>query len=445
MSQKEITDIIILIILILLSGFFSSAETALTTVSQVSLKTLADQGNTRAKTALNVLSHHSKMLSAILIGNNVVNLSSSALCTSLIIRLFGSNAVTIATAILTVLIILFGEITPKNMATLRAQELSLAYAPIIQVLMTVLTPVIFIIDALANGILKIMHIDPNQRKHITESELRTYVEVGREDGVIENREKRLIYNVFDFGDSVAKDIMTPRVDMCCINIHDSYKEVMKMFREDMFTRLPVYDKDPDHIIGVINIKDFILIEDREKFSVADYLRDAMYTYEYKKTADLLKEMQGKAVNICFVLDEYGYTVGMITLEDLVEEIVGEIRDEYDANEEQQIHRYDDTTYLVEGSMKLDDINDALGSHFESEDYDSIAGLMIEKLERLPHNNEVVTLEDGTTLQAKGLQKNRIVKVLIRFHEAPHPETDEDTKPSADNNNDEDPSDYGYDE
>lgn len=443
MTQSETLEIVILIILILLSGFFSSAETALTTVSQVSLKALSDEGNARAKTTLDILSHHSKMLSAILIGNNVVNLSSSALCTSLIIRLFGSNAVTIATAVLTVLIILFGEITPKNMATLRAQELSLAYAPIIKVLMTVLTPVIFIIDAMANGILKILHIDPNQRKHITENELRTYVEVGREDGVIENREKSMIYNVFDFGDSVAKDIMTPRVDMCCISIHDSYQEVMKIFRENMFTRLPVYDRDPDHIIGLINIKDFILIDDRGRFSVTDYLRDAMYTYEYKKTADLLKEMQGKAVNVCFVLDEYGYTVGMVTLEDLVEEIVGEIRDEYDEHEAEQIHRYDDTTFLVEGSMKLDDINDQLGSHFESEDYDSIGGLMIEKLERLPRNNEVAVLDDGTTLQAKGIVKNRIGKVLIRFQEAPHREEDEET--DAQKGSDESPDDYRDDE
>lgn len=429
--HTAILEIIIIIVLIALSAFFSSSETALTTVSPITMKTMAEEGNARAATVLDVLDHHSKMLSTILVCNNVVNLSCSSLITTFIIRYIGANAVSIGTAILTVIIILFGEITPKNMATIRAEQLSLSFAPIIRFLMWLLTPIVFIIEFLAKHILSLLGVDASEKKHLTESELKTYVAVGSEEGIIENREKKIIYNVFDFGDSVAKDIMTPRIDMICVSADDTYENVKSLFRQYMFTRLPVYEEEPDNIIGMINIKDFIMMEDTSGFTPRAILREAYYTYEYKKTADLLKEMQAGSYNVAFVLNEYGGAEGMVTLEDLVEEIVGQIRDEYDQDENDQIYGYDDRTFLVEGSMKLDDINDALGSHFDSEDYDSIGGLIIEKLERLPMNNETVTLDDGTTLQAKGIRKNRIVKVLIRFP-APPKREDEDEDTSDEN-------------
>ncbi len=419
MDQTFMIQIVILLILIALSAYFSSAETALSTVNHVQLKSLADEGNGRAKQTLQVLDNYSKMLSTILICNNVVNLSSSALATSLIIRRFGENAVSIGTAILTVLIILFGEITPKSISKIRALEMSMRFAPVIRFLMFILTPLIAVIDVLAGAVLRMFGVSRDDRTPITENELKTYVEVGHEDGVIEGREKKIIYNVFDFGDSVAKDIMVPRIDMCCVSSDASLEDVMTIFRREMFTRIPVYQAgEPDDIIGHLNIKDFISLTDPEHFHVTALLHESYYTYEYKKTADLLKEMQQNAFGVAFVLDEYGSTVGMITLEDLVEEIVGEIRDEYDQDEIRNLVKYDDLTYLADGAMKLDDINEALGTSFDSEDFDSIGGLMIEKLDRLPRSGETATLEDGTTLQAKGLRRNRIVKVLIRFKTAP---------------------------
>lgn len=419
MQERDFLQIIILIVLIALSGWFSGAETALSTVNRITLKSMADDGNKKAALTLRILGQYSKMLSAILIGNNVVNLSASALSTSLIIRLFGENRVTAATAILTVLIILFGEITPKNTAKYRALELSLRDAPVIRVMMVVLTPVIFIVDKAAYGLMRLSGVDPDKKQKLTETELKTYVQVGQEDGAIENGEKKIIYNVFDFGDSVAKDIMVPRIDMSCVPEDADYDDVMNLFRKELFTRIPVYEKDhPDNIIGHLNIKDFIRISDPSKFDLHRMMRSSYYTYEYKKTSDLLREMQHQSYGVAFVLDEYGNTVGMITLEDLVEEIVGEIRDEYDEDEKKQIRKYDDKTYLVDGSMKLIDLNDMLGTEFRSEDYDSIGGLIIEKLERIPVNGESVTLDDGTILQAKGIRRNRIVKVLIRFKEVP---------------------------
>ncbi len=417
-QSSTILEFIILFILILLSSYFSGAETALSTVNRVKLRTLAAEGDKRAALVLKVLSQYSKMLSAILICNNVVNLSASALSTSLIIRIFGENFVSLATAALTVLIILFGEITPKNAAKIKALETSKRNAPVINFLMVVLTPLIVIIDFLAGIIMKVLHIDANAKQLLTENELKTYVEVGREDGAIENREKKIIYNVFDFGDSEAKDIMIPRIDMVCVSIDATYEEIMDLFKKEMYTRLPVYDTDPDHIIGHLNIKDLILVRNPAQFKVKRLMHESYFTYEYKKTADLLKQMQKKSYGIAFVLDEYGSTVGMITLEDLIEEIVGDIRDEYDDDEKQQLRRYDDLTYLVDGAMKLIDINEQLGCDLYSEDFDSIGGLMIGELDRLPVGGETVELSDGTTLKAMGIRRNRIVKVLLRFKEKP---------------------------
>ena len=425
MTVHALAEIIILVLLIYLSGFFSSAETAFSTVNRVTLQTMADEGDKRAALVLKIVSRYGKLLSTILICNNVVNISASALFTSFVIRYFGANFVSIATILLTVLVLLFGEITPKNISMVLALDKSMKAAPVFSFLMTALTPVIFLVDKLSAWIMKLLGVDTDARQRITESELRSYVEAGREEGLIESDGKKMIYNVLDFGDTVAKDIMVPRIDMTCVDIDDAYEDVLATFRQDMFTRIPVYEKDPGNIVGVINIKDFILVDGASSFRLRSLLRPAYYTYEYKRTADLLREMQKQSQGVAFVLSEFGDTIGMITLEDIVEELVGEIRDEYDESEKQQIRKYDDRTYLVEGSMKLDDINEAIGSNFDSEDYDSIGGLVIEQLDRLPRNDEVVTLPSGTSLQAKGLRDNRIVKVLIRFREAPKlPEEEE---------------------
>ena len=424
MDTDGVIQLFALLILVCLSAFFSSAETSLSTVNRVRLKTLAEEGNKRAQTALHVLDKYGKMLSAILIGNNVVNLSASALATTLAIKI--NLAVGIATGVLTVVILLFGEILPKNMAMMYSEKLALAYAGIVALVMKVLTPVIFVVDKLSQGLMKLLHIDAGKKQAMTENELRTYVEVSHEDGVIESEEREMIYNVFDFSDAVAKDIMIPRIDMAVVSEEADYDEVMKLFQDCMYTRIPVYHEDKDNIIGLINIKDFILVKDKAHFRIQDIRRQAYYTYEYKKTADLLMEMREKRANVAFVLNEYGATVGMITMEDLLEEIVGEIRDEYDEDEEELIQAAGERAYLVEGSMKLSDINDALGTDLESEDYDSIGGLIIENLDRLPEDGETIETASGITLQVKGVNQNRIVKVLMTLPEKKEEESGEDT-------------------
>ncbi len=430
MDAPGVIQLLFLITLIFLSAFFSSAETALSTVNRVRMRTLEDEGDKRAARVNKILEKYSKMLSAILIGNNVVNLSASALATTLAMRI--SFPVGIATGILTIVVLLCGEILPKTWAMHSSEKLSLAYSGIIYVLMQILTPVIFLVDKIANAILHLLHVDPNKKVSMTEADLRTYVEVGHEDGVIESEEREMIYNVFDFSDALAKDIMIPRINMVTVDVADTYEEVLSVFRESMYTRLPVYQDDKDNIIGVINIKDFILTENPKTFHVKDILRDAHYTYEYKKVADLLIEIREKTTNVTFVLNEYGATVGMITLEDLLEEIVGEIRDEYDADEAELIQKKGERSWLVEGSMKLDDINDELGTDLDSEDYDSISGIIIENLDRLPEDNEEVTLDNGIHLKVQGIDQNRIKKVLITLPEPPAEEEADDEKDNAGN-------------
>lgn len=420
MDTPGAIQLVILVILVILSAFFSSAETALTTLSSVKVRAMVEANPTgRVLTLQKILDNRGKLISAILIGNNVVNISASSLMTSLVIRIWGSTAVGIGTGILTLVILIFGEIVPKTWAMCNNEKLSLAYARIIYFLMQVLTPAIFVIDKISGFFLGMLHIDQSSRVMMTETELKTYVDVSHEDGVIEKEEKKLIYNVFDFGDSVAKDIMIPRIDMTSIDVNATYQDLLGLFRESMYSRIPVYENEVDNIIGIVIVKDFLLVEDRDNFKIQDILREGYYTYEYKKTADLLLEMRLLTTNVALVLNEYGATVGMITVEDLLEEIVGEIRDEYDADEAELFKKISENEYEVGGSLKLDDINDVLETKFDSEDYDSIGGIMIELLDRFPSEGESVVTADGITLTARKVDNNRIEMVAILLPEPDH--------------------------
>ncbi len=390
----------------------------MTTVNKIYIMSLVNEGNKRAKILQKIIDNPGKLLSTILIGNNIVNLSASSLATTWTTRVLGNAFVGIATGILTLLVLLFGEITPKTMATLYAEKLSMSYAPVIYFLMKVLTPVIFIVNRLSNGILYILGVDPKGKQStMTEQELRTIVDVSHEDGVIESEEKKMIYNVFDFGDSRAKDVMVPRIDMSFIDVNATYEELLDSFKEDGYTRYPVYEDSTDNIIGTINMKDLLLWNPKEKFSIRDILRKPYFTYEHKSTAALLMEMKQYSVNFVIVLDEYGATAGMITMEDLLEEIVGEIRDEYDADEVEDMQEIvPDREYTAQGSAKLDDLNEALGLKLDSEDYDSIGGYIIEKLDYFPKEGESYITEDGVKLVVDATEKNRIEAVHIYIPE-----------------------------
>ena len=428
MDSGDVTQLIILIILLMLSAFFSSAETALTTVNRIRIRSLADDGSKREKTVLKITDNSGKMLSAILIGNNIVNVAAASITTSLAYSL-GGSAVAIANAVITVAILLFGEITPKTTATIHAEKLALIYAPIISIFMKIMTPVIFIINGLSNAVLLLLRIDPNAKNQtMTENELRTIVDVSHEDGVIESDEKEMIYNVFDLGDAKAKDVMVPRVHVTFADVNTTYEELIEIFREDKFTRLPIFEDSTDNVIGTINMKDLLLFDNTKEFHIRDILREAYFTYEYKNISELLVEMREASFNIAIVLDEYGDTAGLITLEDILEEIVGEIHDEYDENEEDFIKEIDEREYMIEGSTNLDDLNDRLDLQLESEDYDSLGGFIIEHLDRLPEEGDSITTEDGLRLVVESLDKNRIESVHAYLPE-PSVETEDDASDS----------------
>ena len=425
MDSSDVTQLIILLILLGLSAFFSSAETALTTVNKIRIRSLAEDGNKRAKTVLKITDDSGKMLSAILIGNNIVNLSAASLTTSLAYS-FGGSMVAIASGILTVLILLFGEITPKTMATIHAEKMALIYAPIISIFMKVMTPVIFIINGLSIGVLFLLRVDPNAKNDLmTETELRTIVDVSHEDGVIESDEREMIYNVFDLGDAKAKDVMVPRVHVTFADVNSTYEELLDIFREDKFTRLPIFEDTTDHVVGTINMKDLLLYDNTKEFHIRDILREAYFTYEYKSISELLVEMRQASFNIAIVLDEYGETAGLITLEDILEEIVGEIHDEYDENEEDFVQEVSEREYIIEGSMNLDDLNDRLDLDLNSEEYDSLGGFIIERLDRLPEAGDSIVTEEGIRMVVEKLDKNRIEKVHVYLPESVMEETHTD--------------------
>ncbi len=414
MSTSSLTMLIILLILIILSAFFSSAETALTTVSKITIRSMIEEGNKKAIIVDKIINNQGKMLSAILIGNNLVNIIASALATILAQNLFGQYAVSFATGLLTIVVLIFGEITPKSLATLNALKLSLAYAKIIYSLMFLLTPAIFIINKMAYFFMRLMGIDPTKKMaSITETELRTIVDVSHEEGIIEKEERQMINNVFDFGDAIASDVMVPKIDMTMADINSTYDELIKIFRSEKYTRIPIYQDSTDNVIGIINMKDLLLYNPEEIFDVRKYLRSAFYTYESKKLSELMMEMKKTSVNIVIVLDEYGVTAGLITLEDLLEEIVGEIHDEYDLDEDEPIKKISENIYILEGQMKIDDLNDYLGVNLSSDDYDSIGGLIIEKLDRLPTVGDKITI-DSLSFKVTSMDKMRInyVELLI---------------------------------
>ena len=424
MDSGEVLQIGIVIGLLVLSALFSLAETAMADVSKIRIRGLAEAGDKQAQMLMKVFERHGKMINTILICDTAANLAAAILMTLLVTTHFGRQYVWAGAVPAAFLVLILGEIAPKTAAALYAEKLSLALAKPVYGLMVLFTPVLFLVEKLSNLVLLLFRINPKKKPEaITEEDLRAIVEVGHEEGVIESDEKKMIYNVFDFGDSVAKDIMVPRTDMACIDAEATYEEFMEVVREQMYTRYPVYEETTDHVIGIINIKDVLLAERRQEFCIRDYLREPYYTYEYMKTADLMVELRKTQNNIAIVLDEYGATAGLITLEDMLEEIVGEIRDEYDEDEEDFIRRLGPSEYVVEASMHLDDLNDLLGLSLESEDYDSIGGFMIGMLDHLPEQGEEVTFQN-LRLVADQVDGNRIDKVHIYLTEEPKEQPEE---------------------
>lgn len=426
MDTDTLIRIIVLICLLVLSAFFSSAETALTAVSPIRIRNLLDQNpsDKRAAAVMRIIDDPSPMLGTILVANNAVNLSASAITASLAYR-FGGKHLALATGIITLLILVFGEITPKTIATIRTEKMALAYARPLIVLMTILTPIVFLINAISNGLLKLLGVSRDDAGKLTQGDIQTIVDVGHEEGIIQSDEKDIITNVFELKDSAVKEVMVPRVHVSILDADISFEELLKVFREDKYTRYPVYEDTPDRIIGTINMKDLLLYHDGDtsSFSVRNILREAHFVFEHKKIRELLAEMMEASVSIAIVVDEYGDWTGIITLEDVLEEIVGEIHDEYDEPSDDLIYQVAPNEYIAEGAISLDDFSDRLDTEIESEDYDSLGGYILEQLDRIPDVGDAVTTENGIRLVVDSVDNNRIELVHVWLPEQVTDESD----------------------
>ena len=414
-STGILIQIVILLVLLIGSGFFSASETSLMSLSKIRIRHMKEEGVKGAKLVSELIEDPNKLLSSILVGNNVVNIAATSISTSLFMGILGDKpgAVPLATAVMTVLVLIFGEITPKTIAANNSEKVAVFVSKPIKLVIFIVRPIVWIFNIITNVIFKLLGVkDKGSQPYITEEELKTMVNVGHEEGVLEIEEREIINNVFQFGDMQAKEAMVQRLDMIAINSEDKYEEIIEMFKNEKFSRMPVYNESIDDIIGILNIKDIIFLSDEEiqQFNIKDYIREPFFTYEFKKITQLLEEMKIEKSQMAIVVDEYGGTAGLITIEDLVEVIVGDIEDEYD-EEEEEIQVIKEDEYIVDGSIKITDVNELIGVRLESEEFDSIVGFIIGYLKRIPEENEIIEVED-VKFKVESIDKNRINKIRI---------------------------------
>jgi len=404
-------QIVILIILLALLAFFSGAETALMSLSKIRVRHMVEEKIKGADLVEKLIQSPSKLLGTILVGSTVINISASALATALAIDLFGSRGVGIATGIMTVMVLVFGEITPKSLAAQNSENFSLKVIKPILFTVALLKPVVVVVTYITNIFIRLLGGKASKdRPFITEEELKTMVDVSEEEGVLEIEEKEMIFNVFEFGDLKVKEVMVQRTDVVAVDVEVSFNEIIEVFKEEQFSRIVVYEESVDEVVGILNVKDLFFLEEKENFDIRKYMREPFFTFEFKNVAELLREMKKARVHMSIVLDEYGGTAGIVTIEDMIEEIVGEIEDEYDELE-QEIRVIKEDEYIVEGGTRIETVNEMIGINIESEDFDSIGGFIIGLLGRIPEDKEVIEY-NGIRFTIESIEKNRIKKIRI---------------------------------
>ncbi|NMB44145.1 MAG: HlyC/CorC family transporter [Clostridiales bacterium] len=415
MDTSGVTQLVVIFILILLAAFFSSAESAFSSVNKLRIKTLADEGNNKALKVYDLLEQPSRLLSSVLIANIILVVAAATLTTVFAIEYLGSSYIVLSLIVLTILVLIIGEITPKFIANAFPENIAMAYVNIIFLFTKIMAPFSYVFNGTARGLLKLFKVDLEKETFtITEDELLTIVDASHEEGIIESEERRMITNVVDFGDSVTKDVMVPRADIIFGSDTMSYEELVDIFSIYKYTRIPIYSDSRDNVVGILNLKDlFFNVKDPSEFSIEEVMREPYFTYEYKRTFELFHEMKTNSIAIAIVLDEYGETAGLVTLEDLIEEIVGEIRDEYDEDEEDAIQVIGEDEYLIDGSTNVDEINEALGIDLEPLEYENIAGHMIYLFDHLPEEGETV-VEQNILLTVDTIDKNRIEKIRLKI-------------------------------
>jgi putative hemolysin len=409
--------LVLLCLLLCLSAFFSASETALMSLSKIRIVHLFESGVKVAGVITRLRENPSKLLGTILVGNNAVNIAATSIGTVLAIEYFGDAGVGIATGIMTVLVLIFGEITPKTLAAQNSEKVSLIVARPISFLTYLLSPIVFFFTKIAGLFTRLLGGKSNANlPTITEDELKTMVNLSEEEGVIKGHEKTMICNVFDFDDQLIKDVMIQRTDIVAINMNATYDEIMNLIKTEQYSRYPIYNKRIDNIVGILNVKELVFYRNSEEvFDIKKFMKKPYYTFEYLKTSELFHEMKKRRTHMAVVIDEYGGTAGIITIEDLLEEIVGDISDEYDI-QTKEIETIREGEYVVDGSTRIEQLNEQIGTRIESEHYDSIGGFIIGEIGRLPQQGETVEYEN-TKFLIENIERNRVKKIRVLMTEA----------------------------
>jgi CBS domain containing-hemolysin-like protein len=417
-----ITGLISLVVMIALSAFFSAAETAIISLSRLRVNRLVEQKVRGAKLLSDLKAKPSELLSTILIGSNIANIGASSLATTLVIQFCERQgwqsiglAVGIATGVMTLLLLVFGEIVPKTVALRRAEALSLFVAPLLWFLELIFRPVAFAIGFLTRPFIYLFggHA-PEHGPFVTEEEIRLILAAGEKEGVIEEEERQMITSIFEFGDTIAREVMTPRPDITAVPADKNLEEAKNLIIESGHSRLPVYENNLDNIIGVIYAKD--VLKATSVTLLKDIMRPAIFIPETKKVSSLLHEMQAARTHVAIIVDEYGVSAGLVTMEDLIEEIVGEIHDEFE-RDEKMVEQLDKNTYLVDGRMTLKDINDQLNLNLpEEEGVDTLGGFVFARLGKVPSVGHSIHYEN-ILLSVERVHRRRVTRVRISHQES----------------------------
>ena len=404
-------NIAIFIICLVLSAFFSSSEVALLAINRVRLRTFVSEKRNGAQALAELKEHPDHIVITILIGNNIVNVGAAAIATAMAIGYFGDPGIGIAIGVVILLLLIFGEFGPKIYATRAGENFALSVAPVILFLSKVLTPVIWVVDRVSHS----HSLNGLTIPIVTEEEIKEWIDVGQEGGSIEEEEKEMLYSVLEFGDTTAREIMTPRIDVAMMEDTNTVDSALKLFNETGFSRIPVYHDSVDNIIGVLNVKDMfsVLLSGKKKTSINEIMYDPYFIPETKKIDDLLKELQVRKVQMAIVLDEYSSFAGIVTVEDILEELVGDILDEFD-QEEPDIQKIGEGVYIVDAQVWIEDLNDELDINLPvHESYETIGGLLIDRLGHIPHPGESAVIHEASaTLVVVQMRGRRVVKVKI---------------------------------
>ena len=413
MDSSSVSQIIALVFLVAMSAVFSSSETAITSVSKIKVRQLDQKDNKNAHLLKKLHDNMQATISTILIGNNIVNIAASSIATILFTNIFHQNGALVSTVVMTVSVLIFGEVLPKTIAQYKNKSVALKFSRFIYLLTIIFKPIVKVLNLLTRLVIKIFIGDNGDSSTLTEEELKTLVEVSEEEGVLKDQETEIMINALELKETLAVDIMTPRTSMASVDIEDAENDLREIIKNITYSRIPVYEDNIDDIIGVLHIKELAhkIIEDDHDFKIRDILKPAFYAYEYIPVVDLFKQMRAKNISISIIIDEYGGTSGLVTMEDILEELVGEIDDEYD--NEKEVTKINDNEYLVDPEMRIDEVNERFDLNLQSEKFDSIGGFVIELLDRMPKSKDEVEFEN-LKFVVVNVDKRKITQLMIIF-------------------------------